>query len=90
MSTARNGLESYAYNLRNSLNDEQLETKFAAEHRSKLEAAFKWLDGNPGRLRGRVRQPPEGARVRRQPHNVQAVLAGVQMPKYSTKTPGRH
>jgi len=48
--TAKNGLESYAYNLRNSLNDEKLKDKFEAEDKSKLEGAvdetIKWLDAS--------------------------------------------
>ncbi|KAF8201445.1 heat shock cognate 70 [Pholiota molesta] len=48
--TAKNGLESYAYNLRNSLNDEKLADKFDAADKSKLEAAvnetIQWLDAS--------------------------------------------
>jgi len=48
--TAKNGLESYAYNLRNSLNDEQLANKFDAADKSKLESAvnetISWLDAS--------------------------------------------
>ena len=48
--TAKNGLESYAYNLRNSLTDEKLADKFDAADKSKLETAvndtIKWLDGS--------------------------------------------
>ena len=46
--SAKNGLESYAYNLRNSLNDEKLADKFEAGDKTKLEGAvnetIKWLD----------------------------------------------
>ena len=46
--SAKNGLESYAYNLRNSLNDEKLANKFEAGDKTKLEGAvnetIKWLD----------------------------------------------
>lgn len=46
--TAKNGLESYAYNLRNSLTDEKLADKFDAADKSKLEThvneTIKWLD----------------------------------------------
>ena len=46
--SAKNGLESYAYNLRNSLNDEKLAGKFEAADKTKLEGAvnetIKWLD----------------------------------------------
>jgi heat shock protein 1/8 len=46
--SAKNGLESYAYNLRNSLNDEKLADKFEAADKTKLEGAvnetIKWLD----------------------------------------------
>ncbi|KAI8924736.1 heat shock protein 70 family [Entophlyctis helioformis] len=48
---AKNGLESYAYNLRNSANEEAgLKSKIGADDRAKLEAAIeetiKWLDRN--------------------------------------------
>ena len=46
--SAKNGLESYAYNLRNSLNDEKLADKFEAGDKTRLEGAvnetIKWLD----------------------------------------------
>ena len=48
--TAKNGLESYAYNLRNSLTDEKLADKFDAADKSKLDSAvndtIKWLDAS--------------------------------------------
>jgi heat shock protein 1/8 len=48
--TAKNGLESYAYNLRNSINDEQLASKFQGDDKSKLETAvneaIQWLDAS--------------------------------------------
>jgi len=47
---ARNGLESYAYNLRNTLSDEQVAGKISAEDKEKLKQsvddAIKWLDSN--------------------------------------------
>ena len=47
---AKNGLESYAYNLRNSLTDEKLADKFDAADKSKLETAVNeaiaWLDSS--------------------------------------------
>jgi len=47
---AKNGLESYAYNLRNSINDEQLAGKFSGDDKSKLEGAvndsIQWLDAS--------------------------------------------
>jgi L1 cell adhesion molecule like protein len=46
--TAKNGLESYAYNLRNSVQDEKLAGKLDAADKEKLEKAIdeavKWLD----------------------------------------------
>ena len=46
--TAKNGVESYAYNLRNSISDEKLADKFDAADKAKLEAAvtetIKWLN----------------------------------------------
>ena len=46
--TAKNGLESYAYNLRNSLTDDKLAGKFDPADKSKLESAvnetISWLD----------------------------------------------
>ena len=45
---AKNGLESYAYNLRNSLSDDKLKDKFEAADRETLEKAInetvKWLE----------------------------------------------
>lgn len=47
---AKNGLESYAYNLRNSINDEKLAGKLDASDKSKLENAvtetISWLDAS--------------------------------------------
>jgi len=46
--SAKNGLESYTYNLHNSLSDEKLANKFDAADKSKLEGAVNdmtsWLD----------------------------------------------
>jgi L1 cell adhesion molecule like protein len=48
--SAKNGLESYSYNLRNSMNDEKLAGKFDPADKSKLEAAvnetIQWLDNS--------------------------------------------
>ncbi|KAJ7156047.1 heat shock cognate 70 [Mycena crocata] len=48
--TSKNALESYAYNLRNSINDEKLADKFEAGDKAKLEGAvndtIKWLDAS--------------------------------------------
>ncbi|OLY84236.1 Heat shock protein HSS1, partial [Smittium mucronatum] len=48
--SARNGLESMAYNLRNSLQDEKVGGQMEAEDKTKLEAAVKecieWLDAS--------------------------------------------
>ncbi|KAG1756496.1 heat shock protein HSS1 [Suillus paluster] len=47
---AKNGLESYAYNLRNSISDEKLADKFDPADKSKLESAvnetISWLDAS--------------------------------------------
>ena len=47
---AKNGLESYAYNLRNSLSDDKLKDKFEGGDKEKLEKAvdetIKWLDAS--------------------------------------------
>ena len=47
---AKNGLESYAYNLRNALNDYKLADKFDPVDKTKLEGAvkgtIKWLDAS--------------------------------------------
>ncbi|KAI9336204.1 hsp71-like protein [Zopfochytrium polystomum] len=47
---AKNGLESYAYNLRNTLNDESVSSKLDASDKNKLKSAvddaISWLDGN--------------------------------------------
>ncbi|EJU05462.1 heat shock cognate 70 [Dacryopinax primogenitus] len=48
--SAKNGLESYAYNLRNSLTDDKLASKFDAGDKAKLQEAvdecIKWLDAS--------------------------------------------
>jgi heat shock 70kDa protein 1/2/6/8 len=48
--SAKNGLESYSYNLRNSLSDEKLSSKFDPADKSKLETAvneaISWLDNS--------------------------------------------
>ncbi|KAJ7709977.1 heat shock protein 70 family [Mycena rosella] len=48
--TSKNALESYAYNLRNSINDEKLADKFEPADKTKLETAvndtIKWLDAS--------------------------------------------
>jgi L1 cell adhesion molecule like protein len=48
--SAKNGLESYSYNLRNSMNDEKLADKFDPADKAKLEAAvnetIQWLDNS--------------------------------------------
>ncbi len=47
---ARNGLESYAYSLRNTINDEKVSGKLDASDKQKLTAAvdevIRWLDKN--------------------------------------------
>ena len=47
---AKNGLENYAYNLRNSLNDEKLKGKISDDEKgklnSKIDDAINWLDSN--------------------------------------------
>ncbi|KAJ3325934.1 70-kilodalton heat shock protein [Boothiomyces sp. JEL0866] len=47
---AKNALESYAYNLRNTIQDEKLASKLKGDDRKKLESAIdsaiSWLDGN--------------------------------------------
>ncbi|KAI8885750.1 hsp71-like protein [Backusella circina FSU 941] len=47
---ARNGLESYAYNLRNTLQEEKVASKLEGEDKEKIEAAVKeaidWLDNS--------------------------------------------
>ncbi|KAF8311577.1 heat shock cognate 70 [Clavulina sp. PMI_390] len=48
--TAKNGLESYAYNLRNSTQDEKLASKFEGDDKEKLDKAVSetiaWLDAS--------------------------------------------
>jgi heat shock protein 1/8 len=48
--TSKNGLESYAYNLRNTINDDKLADKFEAADKTKLETAvnetIQWLDAS--------------------------------------------
>jgi len=47
---SKNGLESYAYNLRNSITDEKLADKFEPADKTKLEGAvnetIQWLDSS--------------------------------------------
>jgi len=47
---AKNSLENYAYNMRNTLRDEKVSGKLAAEDKAKIEhevdEVIKWLDGN--------------------------------------------
>jgi L1 cell adhesion molecule like protein len=48
--TARNGLENYAYSLRNTLQDEKVKDKIAADDKTSIEGAveevLKWLETN--------------------------------------------
>jgi L1 cell adhesion molecule like protein len=48
--SAKNSLESYCYNMKSSLNDENISSKLSAEDKSKMnetiESAIKWLDAN--------------------------------------------
>jgi L1 cell adhesion molecule like protein len=48
--SAKNSLESYCYNMKSSLNDENISSKLSAEDKSKMnemiEATIKWLDAN--------------------------------------------
>ncbi|KAJ4001348.1 heat shock cognate 70 [Lentinula boryana] len=48
--SSKNGLESYSYNLRNSLTDEKLADKFSPDDKAKLQTAvdeaIKWLDAS--------------------------------------------
>jgi L1 cell adhesion molecule like protein len=47
---AKNGLENYAYNMKNTMNDENVGGKLDADDKAKIEAAVEetitWLDGN--------------------------------------------
>lgn len=47
---AKNGLENFAYSIKNSLNDEKLKDKFSSEDKATLEKAVeetvKWLEAN--------------------------------------------
>jgi len=47
---AKNGLESYAYNMKNSIADEKLADKFEADDKTTMEAkiteVLQWLDAN--------------------------------------------
>lgn len=47
---AKNGLENFAYSIKNSLNDEKLKDKFSAEDKAALEKAVeetvKWIEAN--------------------------------------------
>jgi len=48
--TAKNGLESYIFNLKSSIENEQVKKNLSSEElstiQSSLEAALKWLDSN--------------------------------------------
>ena len=47
---AKNALENYAYNMRNTINDEKISSKLSADEKKKIEdaidQAIQWLDGN--------------------------------------------
>ncbi|KAI7737521.1 hypothetical protein M8C21_033524 [Ambrosia artemisiifolia] len=47
---AKNALENYAYNMRNTINDEKIRSKLPEDDKKKVEdaveEAIKWLDGN--------------------------------------------
>lgn len=47
---AKNSLENYAYNMRNTIKDEKISSNLAAEDKKKIEdaveQAIQWLDGN--------------------------------------------
>lgn len=47
---AKNALENYAYNMRNTIKDEKISAKLSAEDKKKIEDAIEqaihWLDGN--------------------------------------------
>jgi len=47
---ARNGLESYVYSMKNTINDEKFQGKIAPEEKTEIESALKtcsdWLDDN--------------------------------------------
>jgi len=49
---AKNSLENYAYQMRNTINDEKMSDKLSADDKSKIEAAIsettQWLDANQG------------------------------------------
>jgi len=48
--TAKNGLENYAYSLRNTINDEKFKDKLSSDDKAKIESAVsdiqKWMDSN--------------------------------------------
>jgi len=48
---AKNGLENYCYSIRNTLKDEKLKEKFAADEKTKVEKAvdeaIKWVEFHP-------------------------------------------
>lgn len=48
---AKNGLENYAYNIKNALKDDKFKDKFSEEEKTKIEAAVenavKWIEANP-------------------------------------------
>lgn len=47
---SKNALENYAYNMRNTINDDKIASKLAAADKKKIEdaieQAIQWLDGN--------------------------------------------
>lgn len=52
--SAKNGLESYAFNMKSTLEDEKLKDKISEEDRKKIltkcEEVISWLDGNQVRF----------------------------------------
>merc|ERR1712107_820962 len=67
---AKNGLEGYAFQVKQSLNDEQLASKVSNDDKvkvkGKVDETLAWLD-EPDGGKGRVRAPAQGARGRGQP-----------------------
>lgn len=81
---ARNGLESYAYNMKNSLNDENIKSKISTEDKIKIESkvqeVLSWLDSHP--------QDPIGSYESKQ-KELESICNPIMMKVYSAgATPG--
>merc|ERR1719376_1291180 len=74
---AKNELESYAFNVKQSVEDDKLKGKLSDEDKNavvnKAKEVLEWLGQQPDRRKGRVRAPEEGVGGSCQPDHDQVV-----------------